>query len=101
MFVAGLLENVWAYAMKLSQGFTSPGATIITWPAMIVSFVLLSMAMKTLPLGTAYTVWTGVGAVGAFGIGVLALGEPASGARVTAAVLIVLGLAMMNLVSAS
>ena len=66
LFAAGLLEIVWAYAMKLSQGFTRPGATVVTLIAMIASFGLLSVAMRTLPLGTAYTVWTGIGAVGAF-----------------------------------
>ena len=63
--------------MKLSDGFTRPTATIVTLVAMIASFGLLSVSMKTLPLGTAYTVWTGIGAVGAFLLGITALGEPA------------------------
>lgn len=99
LFVAGLLEIVWAYTMKLSNGFTRPRETVITLVAMIASFGLLSMAMKALPLGTAYTVWTGIGAVGAFVVGVLVLGEPAHLTRVLAAVLIVSGLVLMRLSS--
>jgi quaternary ammonium compound-resistance protein SugE len=101
LFVAGLLEVVWAFTMKLSLGFTRPGATIVTLLAMIASFGLLSVSMKTLPLGTAYTVWTGIGAVGTFGIGVLALGEPANVGRVVAALLIVAGIALMKSSTAS
>jgi quaternary ammonium compound-resistance protein SugE len=99
LFVAGLLEIVWAYTMKLSEGFTRPGATTITLIAMIASFGLLSMAMKTLPLGTAYTVWTGIGAVGAFVLGIAVLGEPTHVARVLAAALIVAGIVLMRLSS--
>jgi quaternary ammonium compound-resistance protein SugE len=99
LFVAGLLEIVWAYTMKLSQGFTRPAATAVTLVAMIASFGLLSMAMKTLPLGTAYTVWTGIGAVGTFVVGIVVLGEPAHAARVMAAVLIVAGLVLMKMSS--
>ncbi len=97
LLVAGLLEIVWAYYMKLSQGFTLPRASAITVVTMIASFALLSISMKTLPLGTAYTVWTGIGAVGAFAVGVVILGEPANTGRVVAAVLIVSGLVMMKL----
>ena len=66
LLVAGLLEIVWAFTMKLSQGFTRPGPSIVTLLTMLASFALLSGAMKSLPLGTAYAVWTGIGAVGAF-----------------------------------
>jgi len=100
LLVAGLLEVVWAYTMKLSQGFTRPGATSLTLVAMIASFGLLSVSMRTLPLGTAYTVWTGIGAVGAFALGVAALGEPANIGRVVAAVLIVVGIVLMKLSAA-
>jgi quaternary ammonium compound-resistance protein SugE len=96
LLVAGLLEIVWAFTMKLSQGFTRPGVSLITVLAMLASFALLSAAMKTLPLGTAYTVWTGIGAVGAFVVGVVVLGEPVSTARVLAAALIVSGLILMK-----
>ena len=96
LLVAGLLEIVWAYFMKLSQGFTRPGASIVTLLAMLASFGLLSASMRTLPLGTAYTVWTGIGAVGAFVVGIVMLGEAVSAARVLAAVLIVAGLVLMK-----
>ena len=99
LFVAGLLEIVWAYTMKLSEGFTRPGASVVTLVAMIASFGLLSMAMKTLPLGTAYTVWTGIGAVGAFVLGVVVLGEPTPVTRLLAAVLIVAGIVLMKMSS--
>ena len=103
MFVlaAGLLEIVWAYTMKLSQGFSRPGPAAVTIVAMLASFGLLSLAMKTLPLGTAYTVWTGIGAVGAFVVGVVLLGEPLTTGRVLAAALIVTGLVVMKLSTAA
>ncbi|MDD4701612.1 MAG: multidrug efflux SMR transporter [Desulfovibrio sp.] len=96
LFFAGLLEVVWAYTMKLSLGFTRPVPTVLTFAAMIASFALLSAAMKSLPLGTAYTIWTGIGAVGAFLLGILVLGEPVNAMRVAAAVLIVAGLVLMK-----
>ena len=99
LLVAGLFEVVWAYYMKQSSGFTRLWPTVVTISTMIVSFLLLSLAMRTLPLGTAYTVWTGVGAVGAFAVGVTVLGEPADATRVIAAVLIVCGLVLMRLSS--
>jgi len=101
LVVAGVLEVVWAYAMKVSQGFSRPGASIVTLTAMIASFGMLSFAMKTLPLGTAYMVWTGIGAVGAFAVGVFALGEVTNLARVVAAVLIVAGIILMKVSTAS
>ena len=97
LFAAGLLEIVWAFTMKLSQGFTRLGPTIVTLVAMVASFGLLSVSMRTLPLGTAYTVWTGIGALGAFVAGVAALGEPLTASRVIAAALIVSGLVLMRL----
>jgi quaternary ammonium compound-resistance protein SugE len=99
LFVAGLLEVVWAYAMKISDGFSRPVPAVVTIVAMIVSFVLLAQAMKALPLGTAYMVWTGIGAVGAFVLGVVMLGEALSPARVLAAVLIIGGIVLMRLSS--
>ena len=97
LLAAGLLEIVWAYSMKLSQGFTRGWPTAVTMLAMLASFALLSISMKTLPLGTAYTVWTGIGAVGAFLVGVVVLGEPLTIGRVVAVVLIVAGLGVMKL----
>jgi quaternary ammonium compound-resistance protein SugE len=87
--------------MKLSQGFSRPGPTAVTILVMLASFALLSLAMKTLPLGTAYTVWTGIGAVGAFVVGVVVLGEPLTMGRLVAAALIVTGLSVMKLSTAA
>jgi quaternary ammonium compound-resistance protein SugE len=95
--VAGLLEIVWSSAMKNSAGFTRLWPTIISLVGMVASMVLLSISMKTLPLGTAYSVWTGIGAVGAFIFGIIVLGEQASTGRILASVLIVSGLALMKL----
>jgi quaternary ammonium compound-resistance protein SugE len=96
---AGLLEVVWAYSMKQSDGFTRFTPSFITIVAMIASFGLLALAMRTLPLGTAYTIWTGIGAVGAFILGIAFLGEQVSAMRIVAAVLIVAGLVLMKLSS--
>lgn len=96
---AGFFEIVWAFTMKQSEGFTKLGPTLITLVAMLISFGLLSYAMRTLPLGTAYTIWTGIGAVGAFLVGILVLGESASPMRLIAAVLIVTGLVLMKMSS--
>ena len=101
LVVAGILEIVWAYTMKLSQGFTRFGPTVVTLIAMLASFGLLSISMKTLPLGTAYMVWTGIGALGAFAVGVAALGEPLSTGRLVAAALILAGLVLMKASSAA
>ena len=99
LIFAGLFEIVWAYAMKLSEGFTRLTPSIITIVFMILSFALLAYAMRTLPLGTAYTIWTGIGAVGSFLVGIFILGEPASAMRMLAAVLIIAGLVLMKLSS--
>ncbi len=99
LVIAGVFEIVWATAMKQSAGFSRLGPSILTLSAMIVSFGLLSWSMRTLPLGTAYTVWTGIGAVGAFAIGVIALGEAASPLRLLAGLLIVSGIILMKLSS--
>jgi len=97
---AGVLEIVWAYYMKKSAGFTLPVPTAITLVTMIASFALLSISMKTLPLGTAYTVWTGIGAVGALAVGIVVLGEAATPLRLTAAGFILTGIVLMRLSSA-
>lgn len=99
LLVAGILEIVWAYTMKQSAGFTRLVPSVVTVTTMIASFGLLAVAMKTLPLGTSYTIWTGIGAVGAFIVGVVVLGESLTLMRVTAAVLIVSGLVLMKLSS--
>ncbi|WP_336696284.1 quaternary ammonium compound efflux SMR transporter SugE [Delftia acidovorans] len=99
LLVAGLLEVVWAFSMKQSHGFTRLVPSAITIVTMIASFGLLAVAMRSLPLGTAYTIWTGIGAVGAFLVGILVLGEQISAMRIGAAVLIVSGLVLMKLSS--
>lgn len=99
LVLAGLFEIVWAYSMKLSDGFTRLTPSIVTLIFMVFSFALLAYAMRTLPLGTAYTIWTGIGAVGSFLVGILILGEPASAMRMLAAVLIIAGLVLMKLSS--
>ncbi|MGE5203040.1 MAG: DMT family transporter [Acidobacteriota bacterium] len=97
LFAAGVLEVVWAFAMKQSEGFARLGWGALTIVATVGSFALLALAMRSLPLGTAYTVWTGIGAVGTFVLGILVLGESAAPLRVVAALLIVSGLVLMKL----
>lgn len=97
--IAGLFEVVWAVSMKQSHGFTRLLPSLVTLGGMIASVALLSLSMRTLPLGTAYTVWTGIGAVGAFAVGIAFLGEQVSLMRVCAAALIVGGLLLMKLSS--
>ena len=99
--VAGILEIIWAAAMKHSEGFTQLGPSAVTLAAMVASVVLLSISMKTLPLGTAYSIWTGIGAAGAFVFGIVILGEQASVGRILAAVLIVSGIVLMKLTDTS
>lgn len=99
LLLAGLLEVVWAFAMKESNGFTHARSTAVTLIAMVASFALLSASMRTLPLGTAYTIWTGIGTIGAFAVGIVVLDEPASLPRIVAATLIVAGLVLMKLSS--
>ena len=97
LLFAGALEIVWAVAMKQSAGFTRLWPTAVMCVSMIGSFGLLALAMRELPLGTAYVIWTGIGAVGAFLIGIMFLGETLTTARVFSAVLIVAGLITMKL----
>jgi quaternary ammonium compound-resistance protein SugE len=99
--IAGILEVVWAFSMKQSEGFTRPIPTAITVVTVIASFALLAWSMRTLPLGTAYGVWTGIGAVGAFLVGIVVLGEPATLVRIGAVTLIVAGLVLLKLTSHS
>lgn len=101
LIIAGLLEIVWAYTMKLSDGFSQPRPTLITVVAMVLSFWLLSNAMRSIPLGTAYMVWTGIGAIGAFVVGIVVLGDAVNPARLIAAGLIAAGLILLNVASHS
>ncbi|SEO79932.1 DMT family transporter [Acinetobacter sp. yr461] len=101
LILAGVFEIIWAYSMKMSEGFTRLTPSIITVVFMILSVILLSISMKTLPLGTAYTVWTGIGAIGSFLVGIFFLNEPIGAMRMIAAVLIVSGLVLMKISSPS
>lgn len=92
VLVAGLLETAWASSLKLSHGFTRLIPSIATLVLMSASFWLLSLAMRTLPLGTAYAVWTGIGAVGAVVVGIFFMGESASPARLLCLAAIVGGI---------
>lgn len=96
LIAAGVLEIAWALAMKQSDGLTRLGPTAITLIAMLGSVWLLSLSMKSLPLGTAYPMWTGIGAVGTFIVGITVLDEQATAGRILAAALIVAGLVLMN-----
>lgn len=92
LFIAGLLEVVWAVGLKYTHGFSRLVPSVITIVAMVASMALLSWAMKTLPVGTAYAVWTGIGAVGAAVTGIVLLGESASAMRIASLVCIVIGI---------
>jgi quaternary ammonium compound-resistance protein SugE len=95
--VAGLLEVLWAYMLKVSDGLSKPAEASVAIVAMIASFWVLSLAMKELPLGTAYAVWTGIGAVGAFILGIIVLGEAATPMRIGSALLILAGMVGLKL----
>lgn len=97
LFIAGLLEVAWATGMKHSEGFTRFWPTLWTLASMIVSFALLSISMRTLPLGTAYGVWTGIGAVGTVLVGIFLLGESSAPMRLFFISLIVIGIIGLNL----
>ena len=97
LFFAGIFEIVWAWAMKASDGFTKPMMVVLMAVTMAASFGLLAWAMRTLPLGTAYGIWTGIGALGSFVVGILVLGEPATAMRMLAAGLILSGIVLMKI----
>lgn len=97
LLLAGILEIVWAYFMKSSEGFTKLWPSVITLITMVGSFFLLSYSMKTLPLSVAYPMWTGIGAIGTFLIGITLLGESVSMPKIIAGVLIVSGLILMKI----
>ncbi|MEQ8557775.1 MAG: SMR family transporter [Henriciella sp.] len=101
LFIAGLLEVVWAFSMKQSAGFTRLFPSLVTIVAMIGSFSLLAWSMRVLPLGTAYTVWTGIGALGALVMGIVFLGESVTALRILAAGMILGGLLLMRISTVS
>lgn len=97
LFFAGLLEIGWAIGLKYTEGFTKLMPSVLTAGSMVASVVLLGIALKTLPVGTGYAVWTGIGAVGTAILGVVLLGEPATLARVGSIALIVAGIVGLKL----
>ena len=100
LVVAGLFEIGWAIGLKYTEGFTRLLPSVLTVLAMIISLGLLGIAMKTLPVGTAYSVWVGVGAVGTVILGIVLLGEPASAARMISVALILAGIVGLKLSTA-
>ena len=97
LILAGLLEVGWAIGLKYTEGFTRPWPTMWTGAAMLASIVLLGIAMKSLPVGTAYSVWVGVGAVGTVILGIVLFGEPANALRLASVALIVAGIVGLKL----
>lgn len=99
LVIAGLLEVGWAIGLKYTEGFSRFWPSVATLAAMLGSIALLGLAMKQLPLGTAYAVWTGIGSVGTVLLGILLLGEPASAARLACVGLIVAGIAGLKVLA--
>ena len=97
LFIAGLFEVVWAIGLKYTEGFTRPLPTALTIAAMVVSVVLLGLAMKQLPVGTAYAVWTGIGTVGTVILGIVLMGDSAAPLRLVCLGLIMLGIVGLKL----
>jgi quaternary ammonium compound-resistance protein SugE len=97
LFLAGLFEVAWAVGLKYTDGFTKLMPTALTVGAMVASIVLLGLAVKHLPLGTAYAVWTGIGTIGTVILGIVLLGDSAAPLRIVCLALIVLGIAGLKL----
>jgi len=101
LIIAGLLEVAWAVGLKQTDGWTRLWPSLITALLMIASFFFLSLALRSLPLGTAYAIWTGIGAVGTALIGIFVFGEPGTAARLVCIVLIVAGIAGLKLTNSA
>ena len=99
LFVAGLMEIGWAIGLKYTEGFSRLVPSVLTLACMLASIVLLGLAVKTLPIGTAYAVWTGIGAVGTAALGIILFGEPATAFRLASIGLIVAGIAGLKFVT--
>ncbi len=99
LLLAGLLEVVWAVGLKYTEGFTKLLPSAVTLAAMAGSVILLGLALRALPLGTAYAIWTGIGTVGTVIWGIMMLNEPASVARLVCIAMIVLGIAGLKILS--
>ena len=100
LVIAGGLEVFWSTFMKLSEGFTKPLYTVLTFAGMAASFLLLARATRTLPLGTAYAVWTGIGALGAVLVGILLFREPVTAPRLLFMALLLIGIIGLKITSA-
>jgi quaternary ammonium compound-resistance protein SugE len=99
LFLAGLLEVGWAVGLKYTEGFTRPWPTVGTAAALIASMALLGVALRALPLGTAYAVWTGIGTIGTAVLGIILFSEPATATRLVCIALIVAGILGLKLAS--
>lgn len=99
LFVAGLLEVGWAVGLKYTEGFTRPLPTVLTVLSMAASLALLGLALRTLPLGTAYAIWTGIGTIGTAFLGIALFAESADAARLACIALIVAGIVGLKLVT--
>ena len=99
LFVAGLMEIGWAIGLKYTEGFSRPVPSVLTLVCMTASVILLGPAVKTLPIGTAYAVWTGIGAVGTAILGIILFGDPATALRLACIGLIVAGIVGLKLVT--
>jgi quaternary ammonium compound-resistance protein SugE len=100
LFIAGVFETAWAIGLKYSAGFTKFGPSVFTVVAMMVSLYLLALALRTIPVGTGYAVWTGIGTVGAAILGILLFNESREIARILCILLIVAGIIGLKLTSA-
>ena len=101
LVIAGVLEIVWAVGLKYTEGFTRPWPTVVTGVALVASMVLLGLAVRTLPLGTAYAVWTGIGTVGTAVLGIVLFREPATAMRLAGIGLILAGIIGLRLATTS
>ncbi|RXG92803.1 quaternary ammonium compound efflux SMR transporter SugE [Bradyrhizobium zhanjiangense] len=99
LFVAGLLEITWAIGLKYTEGFSKFVPSVVTLAAMAGSIILLGVALKSLPVGTAYAVWTGIGAIGTATLGIILFGEPATAFRLASIALIIAGIIGLKLVT--
>lgn len=99
LFIAGLFEIIWAIGLKYTEGFTRFWPSVGTLTAMIIGFILLSQALRTIPVGTGYAVWTGIGVIGTAVIGMAFLGEPRDVARIIFLLLIIVGIVGLKIVS--
>lgn len=97
LFIAGLFETGWAIGLKYTEGFTRVGPTILTAIALVISMVLLGLAARDLPIGTAYAVWVGIGALGAAVLGVVLFGEPVTAPRVAFLTLLLISIVGLRL----